>query len=310
MIWHVSTVVKVSAMSEIHRIQSAWEIQSGVLEQEKEALARARAPMAMQVAEFHANKPDGMWGKLSHAFTKATKIASVNRKVAKLDGQIADKNAALREEAGDAYRQFGEFALAQMGSDGTTLRANYDHLKETKQKLVTAVAAVDHAIKESKDASDWEGIDMMSNNFGFSMLSHLETREAVDAMKGASAALTDLNKNLREQERFDKSIPDDLQSDNNFDLFVDALSEFAGIFTSWSNMEKLDNAVEKMGQIQKSLGEIGREIDGSLRHTQTVAIQAVQKQHPALVDAVKAVSLLLPKETVAELKSGPRAFKL
>src|SRR5690606_3731672 len=134
----------------------------------------------------------------------------------------------------------------QMGSDGTTLRANYEHMLETKTKLNTAIAAVDHAIDESKEASDWEGIDMMSNNFGLSLMSHMETREAVDAMKGASAALTDLNKNLREQKSFDKAIPDDLQADNNFDLFVDALSEFAGIFTSWSNMGKLDNAVDKM----------------------------------------------------------------
>lgn len=247
---------------------------------------------------------------MKHAFTKATKIAAVSRKVNKLDNQIAAKDNAIREEAGEAYRQYGEFAMAHMGGDGTTLRANYAHMQETKEKLHKAIAAVDHAIDESKDASDWEGIDMMSNNFGLSLLSHLETREAVDAMKDASAALTDLNKNLREQESFDKAIPDDLQSDNNFDLFVDALSEFAGIFTSWSNMEKLDNAVEKMGEIRKSLISIGAEIDGSLRHTQTVAIQAVQKQQPALVAAVKTVAAYLPQDTVTELKSGPRAFKL
>ena len=297
-------------MSDITRIQSEWEIQSGALQKDRDTLAAERAPLGMRVAEFHAGKPDGMWGKLKHAFTKATKIAAVNRKVNKLDNQIAAKDDALREEAGEAYRQYGEFALAKMGGDGTTLRANYEHMQETKTKLNTAIAAVDHAIDESKDASDWEGIDMMSNNFGLSLLSHLETREAVDAMKGAAAALTDLNKNLREQESFDKSIPDDLQSDNNFDLFVDALSEFAGIFTSWSNMEKLDKAVDKMGEIRKSLVEIGAEIDGSLRHTQTVAIQAVQKQYPALVEAVQTVSPYLPKDTVTALKSGPRAFKL
>lgn len=297
-------------MSDIVRIQSEWEIQSNALQQDLEALVAVRAPLGMQVAEFHANKPDGMWGKLKHAFTKATRIAAVSRKVNKLDNQIAAKDNAIREEAGEAYRQYGEFAMAQMGGDGTTLRANYAHMQETKEKLHKAIAAVDHAIDESKDASDWEGIDMMSNNFGLSLLSHLETREAVNAMKDASAALTDLNKNLREQESFDKAIPDDLQSDNNFDLFVDALSEFAGIFTSWSNMEKLDNAVEKMGEIRKSLISIGAEIDGSLRHTQTVAIQAVQKQQPALVAAVKTVAAYLPQDTVTELKSGPRAFKL
>lgn len=297
-------------MSDIRQVQALWEQQSATLEQEKRDLSAARAPLGMQVAEFHASKPDGMWGKLKHAFTKATKIAGVSRKVARLDGQIADKDNALRTEAGEAYRQYGEFALAQMGGDGATLRANYDHMQETKSKLNTALAAVDHAIAESKDASDWEGIDMMSNNFGFSMLSHFETREAVDAMKSASAALTDLNKNLRAQEKFDKSIPDDLQSDNNFDLFIDALSEFAGIFTSWSNMEKLDNAVDKMRDIRKSLVDIGAEIDTSLRHTQTVAIQAVQNRLPALVEAVAAVAPYLPGETVGKLKSGPRAFKL
>jgi len=297
-------------MSEISRIQSEWEIQSRALQQEKRELSAQRAPLGMQVAEFNANKPDGMWGKLKHAFTKATRIASVNRKVAKLDGQIADKNRTLCEEAGEAYRQYGEFAMAQMGGDGTTLRANYDHLKETRQKLNTAIAAVDHAIGESREASDWEGIDMMSNNFGFSMLSYLETREAVDAMRGASAALTDLNKNLREQDRLDKEISDTLQSGNNFDLFVDALSEFAGIFTSWSNMKKLDNAVEKMHEIRQSLQSIGGALDASLRHSQTVAIQAVQKQQPALVAAVETVTPYLPKDTMTALKSGPRAFKL
>ena len=297
-------------MSDITRIQSEWEIQFTALQKDRDALAAERAPLGMQVAEFNADKPDGMWGKLKHAFTKATKIAAVSRKVNKLDSQIAVKDGAIREEAGEAYRQYGEFALAQMGSDGTTLRANYEHMLETKTKLNTAIAAVDHAIDESKEASDWEGIDMMSNNFGLSLMSHMETREAVDAMKGASAALTDLNKNLREQKSFDKAIPDDLQADNNFDLFVDALSEFAGIFTSWSNMGKLDNAVDKMRDIRKSLVEIGDEIDGSLRHTQTVAIRAVQNRQPALMEAVKSVAPYLPKKTMAELKSGPRAFKL
>jgi len=297
-------------MSDILRVQEHWEQQSAVLEQEKRDLSAQRAPLGMQVAEFHAGRPDGLWGKLKHAFTKATKIAGVSRQVARLDGQIADKNNALRNEAGEAYRQYGEFALVEMGGDGATLRANYDHMKETRQKLVTAVAAVDHAIEESKDASNWEGIDMMSNNIGFSLASYFETREAVDAMKSASAALTDLNESLREQEKFDKSIPDDLQSDNNFDLFVDALSEFAGIFTSWSNMKKLDNAVDKMKGIRENLLEIGAEIDASLRHTQTVAIRAVQKRHPELTEAVATVAPYLPDDAAKTQKADPRAFKL
>jgi hypothetical protein len=297
-------------MSGIRRIHENWEHRSAALEQERDALSALRAPLGMQVSEFNVTKPDGMWGKLKHAFTKATKIAGINRQVARLDGQIAEKNNALRQEAGEAYRQYGEFALAQMGDDGKTLRANYDHMKETKSKLKTALAAVDHAIAESREASDWEGIDMMSNNFGFSMLSHMETREAVEALKGASAALTDLNKNLREHQKFDKAIPQELQSDNNFDLFVDAISEFAGIFTSWSNMEKLDRAVDKMRDIRKNLVGIGAEIDENLRHTQSVAIQAVQNRHPELTPAVAAVAPYLPADTVKTLKTGPRALKL
>lgn len=296
-------------MSEITRIHGDWDQTSASLQEKKEALEAARAPLAKRVAEFTANKPTGMFGKLSYAFTKATKISSVNRKIGKLDQEIFANDRATRNAAADTYRQLGEFGLANM-TDGATLQANYDHLKDTRKKWATAVSKVNHAISESKEASDWEVVDMASNNLGMNLLSYMETDEAAQAIKDAGAALSALNKNLREQERFDKSQAGDIQFDNNLDLFVDVISDFAGIFTSWSNMKKLDNAVEKMQDLQKNLGNLGKEIDEGLRHIQTVAIQATQKQHPEIATAVQAVKPFLPADTQATQTAKPQKFQM
>lgn len=296
-------------MSEIARIHGDWDQTSNTLKEQKEALAAERAPLAERVAAFAVNKPTGLFGKLSYAFTKATKISSVNRQIGKLDQQIAATDHAARTAAEDTYRQLGEFGLAHM-TDGATLKTNYEHLKDTKEKWVIAVDRVSHAMEQAKDASDWEVVDMASNNLGMSLLSYMETDEAAQAIKEAGAALSALNKNLREQEKFEKVQARDLQFDNNLDLFVDMVSEFAGVFTSWSNMKKLDNAVEKMEGLQKNFGALGKEIDVGLRHIQTVAIQATQKQHPEMAVAVQAVKPFLPADAATATKPRPGGFEV
>lgn len=227
----------------------------------------------------------------------------------KLDTQIASKDFALRQVAAETYRQLGELSLEKM-QDGDTLRKNYQEMQTTRAKTDVAAKAVAVAIKQSKDASDFELFDMASNNIGISMLSYLETDEAAQNIKAVGEALTDLNKHLRTAEKLDPTISAALQSDNNLDLFVDVVSEFAGIFTSYSNMKKLDEAVSKMTPVQTSLQELGDEVNKSLRHIQTVAIQAVQKQHPDMVTAVQSLQEHLPHDAVSALKAGPRAFKL
>jgi len=296
-------------MAHIQNIHQSWLDTARVLDAEKEELNKQRAPLAVRSADFKANKPAGLWGKLTYAFTKATKIALVDRKVRKLDTQIASKDFAQRKAAEDVYRQLGEFGLSKM-QNGETLLDHYMDLRITRHKTETATQAVASAIRQSKDASDYEMFDMASNNAGISLLSYLETDEAADHIKAAGAALTDLNKQLRSAEKLDPAIAAELQSENNLDLFVDMVSDFAGIFTSYSNMKKLDKAVEKMQTVQSSLQELEVEVDKGLRHIQTVAIQAVQKQHPDMVAAVEALQAHLPAETVAELKAPPRSFKL
>ncbi len=296
-------------MADVQHIHNQWRETSGTLTQEKEALQENRAPLAARSVAFKANKPAGLWGKLTYAFTKATKIAAVDRKVRKLDTQIAGKDFALRQVAAETYRQLGELSLEKM-QDGDTLRKNYQEMQTTRAKTDVAAKAVAVAIKQSKDASDFELFDMASNNIGISMLSYLETDEAAQNIKAVGEALTDLNKHLRTAEKLDPTISAALQSDNNLDLFVDVVSEFAGIFTSYSNMKKLDEAVSKMTPVQTSLQELGDEVNKSLRHIQTVAIQAVQKQHPDVVTAVQSLQQHLPHDAVSALKSGPRAFKL
>jgi hypothetical protein len=296
-------------MANIQDIHTAWQEKSAALTAQKDALQDTRAPLAAHSADFKANKPAGLWGKLTYAFTKATKIASVDRKVRKLDTQIAGKDFELRQAATETYRQLGEFGLAKM-LNGETLLDHYMDLQITRAKTDTAARAVATAIDQSKEASDYELFDMASNNAGISLLSYFETDEAAEHIKAAGAALTDLNKQLRTAEKLDPTISSALQSGNNLDLFVDMVSDFAGIFTSYSNMKKLDEAVSKMGPVQTSLQELGDEVDKSLRHIQTVAIQAVQKQHPDMVAAVQSLQPHLPQDTVSALKAGPRAFKL
>jgi Glu-tRNA(Gln) amidotransferase subunit E-like FAD-binding protein len=68
-------------------------------------------------------------------------------------------------------------------------------------------------------------------------------------------------------ERLDNEISgddiDDLLNSNNFDLLVDLVSEFAGMFTSLSNASKL---AEAEGKLSKAAGQI-KEVEKALLET-------------------------------------------
>jgi len=197
-----------------------------------------RAPLAAQVAAFNAAETGGAFKKLGRAFTKATKIAPMERKIGKLDGFIQDEEQSLRGRARDIYRDLGEQALAANGS--ATDKDRYAALTGIDKLVHDARGKVAVAIREAEEASTLEMVDMFGNNKGLSLWSYLETDEAKQAIRAAGDAISALNTKLRDTQKQDTALVKDLGFTNTLDLFLDMAGGFAGAFTSYLNMQKLD----------------------------------------------------------------------
>jgi len=267
-----------------------------------------RAPLAAQVAAFNAAETGGAFKKLSRAFTKATKIAPMERKIGKLDGFIQDEEQSLRGRARDIYRDLGEQALAANGS--ATDKDRYAALTDIDKLVHDARGKVAVAIREAEEASTLEMVDMFGNNKGLSLWSYLETDEAKQAIRAAGDAISALNTKLRDTQKQDTALVKDLGFTNTLDLFLDMAGGFAGAFTSYLNMQKLDEAAEKMKGIQKTLGQMAGETGAGLRTLQTAAIRAEAPKNPALGKLVSEMTPYLPEDTAAVLRGQRPAMRL
>jgi len=288
--------------------QAEWQTYETSFTVQRAAFLEARAPLAANVAAFHAEEPAGLLRKLSRAFTKATKIAPMERKIGKLDGFIQDEEQSLRGRAREIYKNLGEAALAANGS--TTEKDRYAALTDIDKLVSTARGKVAVAIREAEEASTLEMVDMLGNNKGLSLWSYFETDEAKQAIRAAGDAIAALNTKLRDTQKQDTALVKDLGFTNTLDLFLDMAGGFAGAFTSYLNMQKLDEAVDKMKGIQKTLGQMAGETGVGLRALQTAAIKTEAAQSPALATLVEKMTPYLPEDTAAVLRGQRPAMRL
>lgn len=287
---------------------AAWQTYESSFTVQRATFLELREPLAAEVAAFHAEAPSGFFRQLRRAFTQAAKIAPMERDIVKIDGFIKDAEQYLRGKARVIYRDLGEAALAANGS--TFDKDRYAALADIDKRVADARGKVAVAIREAEEASTLEMVDMFGNNKGLSLWSYLETDEAKRAIRDAGESIAALNTKLRDTQKQDTALAKDLGFTNTLDLFVDMAGGFAGAFTSYLNMQKLDEAVEKMQGIQKTLGKMAGETDAGLRALQTAAIRAESAQNPDLADLSGKMTPYLPEDTAAVLRGQRPAMRI
>lgn len=291
-------------MTKLTAAQNQWGQALAAATDTQEQLAAARAPLAERIGAFDAEKPQGLWGKLSHAFNNAVKIYPVRRKVRKIDRRLSENNHRLQDAAFDAYRALGEVAMTQMAGNAEVL-GEYGELRQSRRQLAATRDIIANAIDQCSDASGMEMVDIASNNKAISMLSYFETQEARDAINQAQRALAKLEKQLKD---FSAEAVDlgDLEFENNLGLMLDMLGGIGGTFMSLSNMQDLDRAADHLSDIDDKLLQVDDKLAQSEQSLLSLGIARARIKDGAVDAFAQAIAPHLPDDIKSSLRAAKR----
>lgn len=292
-------------MTTISTLSTTWQAAEDQFKQQREGWQAAREPLAERVAAFDAETNPTLLRKLTRAFEKVTRIASVKRKIGKLDAQMQNDELNVRRAAEANYQTLGEIALGMPQTSAADTQ-RYMTIKDIRAHAQDAAEKVATAIEQAQEASGYELMDMAANNKGISFLSYLETDEAKSAIRAAGDSIALLNTKLHDAQKQDTQIVKDLGFSNTIDLFFDMAGGFAGAFTSYLNMQKLDDAVERMEKIAETLSGIEQETARGMRLMQTTAIRAAQREVDGMDKLAKSIAPYMPEDT-ADVLNGRKA---
>lgn len=118
------------------------------------------------------------------------------------------------------------------------------------------------AMEACSSASSMEMMDVFSSSKVVSAMSHSSTSAAREAVGKATGALSGLKKAVAEAEtvRAEVDMPDDF-----LDLVIDFAIDLPFDFLSWSNMEKLDAAVNDCGRVASEIGTLLPKLQSDLK---------------------------------------------
>lgn len=292
-------------MTAIFTIADEWQAAEARFKQQREEWQAKRAPLAARAAAFDAEKNPKILRKLARAFEKATSMAHVKRKIRQLDTQMRQDEFALRTAAEKQYQALGEIALG-MPQASVADAQRYAVIKDIRVHVQGAAAKVASAIDQAKEASGYEVFDMAASNKGISFLSYLKTDSAKDAIRAAGGSIAALNTRLHDAQKQDAQIVTGLGAGNTLDLFFDMAGGFAGAFTSYLNMKKLDEATARMEGIAKTLSAMETETARGMRLLQTVAIRSVQGSAAGMEKLAQSIAPYMPEDT-ADILQGRKA---
>lgn len=292
-------------MITISTLSTTWQAAEDQFKEQREGWQTARTPLAERVAAFDAETNPTLLRKLTRAFEKVTRIASVKRKIGKLDAQMHNDELNVRSAAEANYQTLGEIALGMPQTSAADTQ-RYMTIKDIRAHAQDAAEKVATAIEQAQEASGYELMDMAANNKGISFLSYLETDEAKSAIRAAGDSIALLNTKLHDAQKQDTQIVKDLGFSNTIDLFFDMAGGFAGAFTSYLNMQKLDDAVERMEKIAETLSGIEQETARGMRLMQTTAIRAAQREVDGMDKLAQSIAPYMSEDT-ADVLNGRKA---
>ena len=281
-------------MTDLNTLQRRWEQDFAEHDAARRELQEKATPLQARAEKFRAEKPKGLWGKLSHAFNKVTGQALLGRKIRKLERKMHNRSAAIFDAAHEAYRGLGETALSNL-TNGDTFRRDYAGLTQSLALLSATQGEVRNAIEQCEGASNMETMDAFSNNKGISLMSYMETSEASDAIKSAKRSLDKLQRELQEVPQLHHDV-DGLKFDNNIGLALDMIGGMGGMFMSLSNKRDLDRAAQQLRAVSQDLGKIGDALDHSRDEILTLAISVGRKWDGGINAFAEALSPHLPRD--------------
>jgi hypothetical protein len=276
-------------MRSVSELAGEWQNALAESQQRRADLRDTQRSLLQDINEIRDNKPEGLKGKLTHAFTCVTKLPWLKYK---LQNGIIDIRREDRTRNLAAEKIFGALSERIMAVPDTpaTVAAEYIGLQDLRSHMKTTRSAVSDAISACQSASNTEMIDAFSRSKLVSFASNLETRRAVREINRAGDELNDLKKTLGHVKTLDKDMPADLAWHNNFDFVIDMFSEFAGTFTSITNIEKLSDAKHDLTKARSSIYTLDRQTQ-----KQAYTLAASAAAHPEVGADIKALTAsLLP----------------
>lgn len=273
----------------VSELAGEWQTTLADSQQRREALRAQQRGFLDGINQIRDNKPEGLKGKLTHAFACVTTLPWLKYKMQNGIVEIKREERARNLAAEKIFGQLSERIMAvpdtpaAVASEYIGLQDLRDHMKSTRR-------AVSDAISACTSAARTEMMDTVSRSKLVSFASTMETRRAVREINRAGSELEDLKKSLSHVKTLDKDMPADLAWHNNFDFVIDMFSQLAGTFTSITNIQKLDDAKKELTKARGSIDALDRQTQ-----KQAYTLAASAAAHPEVGADIKALTAsLLP----------------
>lgn len=183
-----------------------------------------------------------------------------------LKNHLSSLNATLDSEMKESDQKYYAinktimaYLVQNVVPDFIKLTEVLDRVTKFKKEVDHYAGLVEDALGEVDDAQSWETIDLVSDNNGFSFVSHMETEEAADAIENVNEATERFQNAVKEYKAFTQSKPvsdlTDVKLDDTLDLFMDFA--FDGFdFMSIINLSELNDAEDALNNLNSEVSRI------------------------------------------------------
>jgi hypothetical protein len=230
---------------------------------------------------------------LKNAFRRAA-IAGLEKEKLSFSGKIEILALEIAAKSDDLASKICSALLQDSPGQARCHEGLVSALQETEKNLAGLEAMgsltadilddIDDCYAECDSAESMEYMDAFSSNKGLALLSYMETSDAAKSLgdlKENLKAYTGALKNFGADGKTGsdvRKIADELIEDNNFDLLIDMISDFAGALTSLSNATKLKNAQNSLKSIRLKIEPVKARLDAESARART----ALRQDHAAL----------------------------
>ena len=222
---------------------------------------------------------------LGNTWARATHVPALNEQKSLLEAQRDEVTLNLSVKASeDADRLLSSVAEEDPDVKADFLEAKgqliplieaVEILTDAQTRTENLIAIIQRAQKEASEAQNWEVADMLGNNAGLTVLSHMETSEAKQHLGRVGDALTEYKEFMDQVgSRLSSLQLTPLRSDAigkvaEWDLWMGVFDvDLISIFTSWKNHKQVSKAKEKLEALETNISSILTQCNVSLSETQ------------------------------------------
>lgn len=275
----------------ITKTKQIWDKEAHILKTESERLSYESNQRQDEIDAL--KKLDAGWNPfkgLSHVFKRMTQIPKHQK--------VIDNNAGRQQQIDIKVTELANSLIARIC---TVYVEEYPELKQTRTELRQAdqdaqaelalfsqalskanalMEMISRAYRECDQAESMEYIDAFSDNNAIDFLSHMETDEAINALKRVKSNLQSFKDYI--DDNFEDTVSADLSShrinalinSNALDFCMDFISDFAGNLMSLSNAADLSKAKRKLTALEHDLTPVKKALASDAKNAQAKAQNA------------------------------------